>query len=720
MATEVAAKRVAYLTQLLRRLEYAYYLLDAPEVSDAQYDGYYRELQILESEFPELLDTRSPTQRVGGLPAPEFRQVQHQTAMLSLNNAFHEDEVLAFDRRVREALGLPTVEPHDELTYSAELKFDGLAISLRYEQGKLVQAATRGDGETGEDVTKNMFTVRTIPLELRSEAGPAPDVLEVRGEVLMMRADFHFLNQRQRDSGAKEFANPRNAAAGSLRQLDSRVTASRNLRFFAYGMGQMIRHQSRVSVPTTHSGVLEWLAGFGLPVYRFPDQSIGAKRCEGPNQLLNFYAQIARAREELPFDIDGVVYKVDEFTLQDRVGFVSKAPRFAVAHKFPAQEAFTELLAIDFQVGRTGAITPVARLEPVFVGGVTVTNATLHNEDEVRRKAVLPGDLVIVRRAGDVIPEVVGRASPKIEDDRRPSFVMFDWLQGQCPVCSSSISREVGESVWRCTAGIFCDAQRKQAIIHFVQRRAMDIEGMGDKWVEQLVNAGLLKTPGDLYRLDKPELLSLERMGEKSASNLLSAIQTSKGRPLARLLFGLGIRHVGEEVARVLAGHFGSLSALRVANFEALAESKRQIQKDNIKRKSDGAALLDVPLEGVGEEIFASLQRYLSDPRQQELLNELEALQVIPEAFSQAINSGQASASGRLSGKTIVITGTLSKERGFYEDLVRAHGGKASSSVSKNTDYVLAGVNAGSKLDKAQTLGVTVIDEAAFNTLIGE
>ncbi len=720
MTLEFATQRVAQLTEQLRRLEYAYYVLDSPQASDAQYDALYRELQAIEETFPDLKDSRSPTQRVGGQAAPEFSQVRHSLPMLSLNNAFQAEEVKAFDRRVSELLSTQVGQEPADLTYSAELKFDGLAISLRYENGLLVQAATRGDGTTGEDVTKNLFTVRTVPLELSAVSGPIPHILEVRGEVLMMREDFLALNERQRQAGGKEFANPRNAAAGSLRQLDSRITASRRLRFFAYGIGAVQLAANADTLPSTHSRTLAWLHTLGLPVYRFDTASLGARVCRGPEQLLQFYQEIGEARATLPFDIDGVVYKVDSIALQEKAGFVSKAPRFAIAHKFPAQEEVSTLLAIDFQVGRTGAITPVARLEPVFVGGVTVTNATLHNEDEVRRKGVLPGDRVIVRRAGDVIPEVVGRAfAPEHEDATRAEFIMFDWLNGVCPVCRSAVQREPGESVWRCVAGIFCDAQRKQSLIHFVQRRAMDIEGLGDKWVEQLVDAGLVKTPADLYRLSKEQLLSLERMGEKSATNLLEAITASKGRPLARLLFGLGIRHVGEEVARSLASYFVNLDALRGADFAVLAQTKRQVLKDNAKRRSAGQDLLDVPLDGVGEEIFASLQHFVTDPRQIAVLDELVELGVL-STQSEEVTIGLEVALQRLQGKTVVITGSLSQERGHFESLVRLHGGKASGSVSKNTDYLLAGDNAGSKLAKAQSLGVPILDEVAFNALIGE
>jgi DNA ligase (NAD+) len=721
---EKAAIRVAALTQLLRRYEHAYYVLDAPLVPDAEYDLRYRELAELEAQFPALLSEYSPTQRVGGVALPEFSQVAHALPMLSLNNAFSADDVYAFDRRNKDALGLS-----DELWYSAELKFDGLAISLRYENGFLVRAATRGDGTVGEDVTQNIFTIKAIPLELNRQdlAGPIaiPEVLEVRGEVLMARADFAALNLRQRQAEAKEFANPRNAAAGSLRQLDARITAQRRLRFYAYSLGQV---RAALPTPATHSETLRWLARLGLPTFQWEADRFGAIVCEGAKGLLDFYDKVATLREHLAFDIDGVVYKINALAQQQQIGFVAKAPRFAVAHKYPAQEAVTTLLAIEFQVGRTGAITPVARLEPVFVGGVTVTNATLHNEDEVLRKGVLPGDQVIVRRAGDVIPEVVGRVLGEATDNApRASFRMIR----ECPVCQTLLVREPGEAAWRCPAGSFCDAQRKQAIIHFVSRRAMDIEGLGDKWVEQLVDSLVVRTVADLYTISKDQLLSLERMGEKSASNLLAAIEASKTRALPQLLFGLGIRHVGEEVARVVAAHFGNLEAIRLANWDALLEQKRLVQKDNAKRRKTGEQLLAMPLEGVGEEIFSSLKTYFSDPRQTGLIDQLTTLGLLAtkvQALDKALHIVQGlpsaasdqSTAQLFAGKTFVVTGTLSRGRDEIEDLIRVHGGKAAGSVSKNTDFLLAGENAGSKLAKAQSLGVSVIDEAQFFALVGK
>ncbi|MDO8350905.1 MAG: NAD-dependent DNA ligase LigA, partial [Gallionella sp.] len=546
MAIVTAIARVAQLRAEIERHNRLYYVLDEPTIPDAEYDQLFRELQSLEAQHPELLTLDSPTQRVGGAPLKYFAEVQHRTPMLSLNNAFSEEEVRAFDTRIREALGVAVVE------YAVELKFDGLAVSLTYRNGVFAQGATRGDGSTGEEVTENLRTVRAIPLRLHDAAGA--DLLadvEVRGEVLMFNQDFNKLNAQQRANGDKEFVNPRNAAAGSLRQLDSRITAARHLSFFAYGVGLC----EGLVLPGQHDCQMALLQQWGFPV------AAQRRVVRGVDGLLNFYREMGEQRAALPFAIDGVVYKVNDLALQQRLGFVSRAPRFAIAHKFPAEEAMTTLLDIDVQVGRTGALTPVARLVPVFVGGVTVTNATLHNEDEIRRKDVRIGDTVIVRRAGDVIPEVA-----RVVLERRPADVREFVMPALCPVCGSHVARAVDEAAWRCTGGLFCPAQRKQALLHFAGRRAMNIDGLGDKLVEQLVDVNLVNTPADLYKLGMSALAGMERMGEKSALNLLDAIAHSKHTTLARFIFALGIRNVGEATARDMARHFGTLDKLLAAD----------------------------------------------------------------------------------------------------------------------------------------------------------
>jgi DNA ligase (NAD+) len=646
-----------------------YYVLDAPGVPDAEYDRLFRELQALEAEHPELTTADSPTQRVGAAPLPEFLSFAHRTPMLSLNNAFSPEEVQAFDRRAREGLGVEA-----DLEYSAEPKFDGLAVSLIYENGVLVRGATRGDGTTGEDVTPNLRTVANIPLGLLGTGWPA--LLEVRGEVVMLRSDFARLNARQRDNGEKEFVNPRNAAAGSLRQLDSRVTALRSLRFFAYSVGAF----EGADLPASHTLLLERLADWGLPV-------AAERRCVcALAGLLAFYNEIGSKRPDLPYDIDGVVYKVNALAAQERLGYVSRAPRFAIAHKFPAEEAVTELLAIDIQVGRTGALTPVARLAPVFVGGVTVTNATLHNEDEVRRKDVRIGDTVVVRRAGDVIPEVV-RVLPEKRLPLAPEFVM----PGSCPVCGSHVVRAADEAVARCTGGLVCPAQRKQALLHFSSRRALDIEGLGDKLVEQLVDAAIVRTPADLFKMGLLALSGLERMAEKSASNLLAAIEQSKQTTLARFVYALGIRNVGETTAKDLARHFGSLDRLLAA---------------------DEAQLLQV--KDVGPVVAQSLRQFFSEPHNLEVIAQLRLAGVV-----WAEGEAAPMASSRIAGKVFVLTGTLSSlTRDAAQDLIEAAGGKVSGSVSKKTDFVVAGTEAGSKLEKAQALGLAVIDQEQLLELL--
>jgi len=662
------AARAAFLRAEIERHNRAYYVLDNPEIPDAEFDKLFRELQDIEAAHPELAAPDSPTQRVGGAPLPEFRQVTHGMPMLSLNNAFTAEEATAFDRRCREALGAEQVD------YACEPKFDGLAITLRYEQGVFVRGATRGDGYTGEDVTRNLRTVRNIPLRLSGSG--FPDVLEVRGEVLMLRADFERLNERQRAAGEKLFANPRNAAAGSLRQLDPKVTATRPLRFFAYGVADV----TAVSpAPTFHSSLMERLASWGFPL------AVERAVAQGAAGLLGYYEKIGALRRGLRYDIDGVVYKVNRIADQEKLGYVSRAPRFAIAHKFPAEEALTTVEAIEVQVGRTGAITPVARLAPVFVGGVTVTNATLHNEDEVRRKDVRTGDTVIVRRAGDVIPEVVAVVAEK-RPILAPEFVM----PKKCPVCGSAIERPEDEAIARCTGGLFCPAQRKQALLHFASRRAMDIEGLGEKLVDQLVESGAVKTPDDLYRLSVATLARLERMAEKSAANLVAAIEKSKHTTLARFIFALGIRNVGEATAKDLARHFGTLAALTAA---------------------DAAALERVP--DVGPVVAASIRRFFAEPHNLGVIDDLLKAGVAP-----AETEGLA-ADLPLAGKTFVLTGTLpTLTREAAKELIEARGGKVAGSVSKKTDYVVAGAEAGAKFTKAQELGITILDESQLKELL--
>jgi len=663
-----AADRYHDLQRELARLEHAYYVLDQPLVPDAEYDRLYRELLDLEAQHPDWVTPDSLSQRVGGAPLKEFMEVRHSVPMLSLNNAFEESELIGFDRRCREGLGLDHVE------YACELKFDGLAISLRYENGVLVQAATRGDGASGEDVTSNIRTIRAIPLRLQ---GPnLPNVIEVRGEVFMHRADFEAMNKTAAKSGEKEFANPRNAAAGSLRQLDSKVTAKRPLSFFAYGLGALEPSQW---LPSTHSELLNLYEVLGLPVCR---ERTVVSSLDG---LMKFYEGIAAKREQLPYEIDGVVYKVNSFAEQQQLGYVSRAPRFAIAHKYPAQEEITTVLGIDVQVGRTGAITPVARLAPVLVGGVTVTNATLHNEDEVRRKDVRIGDTVVVRRAGDVIPEIVS-----VVLDRRPSKTQVFVMPTHCPVCESHIERLSDEAVARCSGGLFCAAQRKQALLHFAQRRAMDIEGLGDKIVDQMVDLNLVRTPADLYRLGFAALVNMERMGEKSADNLLQSIAQSKKTTLARFIFGLGIRHVGESTAKDLAKHFGGIHALMDAPMDEL-----------------------LMVNDVGPVVADSIVSFMSEPHNREVIEQL-LVSGIEFQNEERITTVD------LSGKTFVLTGTLpTLSRDQAKELLEAAGAKVAGSVSQKTSFVVAGSEAGSKLDKATELGIPILDEVALLKLLG-
>jgi DNA ligase (NAD+) len=672
-----AAQRAAFLRAEIERHNHAYYVLDAPTIPDAEFDKLFRELQELEASHPELASADSPTQRVGGSPLAEFGQLAHRVPMLSLNNAFGDEEVAAFDRRCRE--GLAT----DEIDYAVEPKFDGLAITLIYEDRVFMQGATRGDGYTGEDVTANLRTVKSIPLRLPAAA---PARLEVRGEVLIFRGDFERLNEGQRSRGEKEFANPRNAAAGSLRQLDSKVTARRPLRFFAYGVAD----PAAVSpAPTFHAEMMDRLAEWGFP--------LAAERAvvRAAAGLAAYYRRIEQARAALPYDIDGVVYKVNALADQKRLGFVSRAPRFAIAHKFPAQEALTTVEAIEVQVGRTGALTPVARLAPVFVGGVTVTNATLHNEDEVRRKDVRVGDTVIVRRAGDVIPEVVSvvlerRPMNDLVEPLNPPWVLLREYP-DCPVCHSAIEKPADEAIARCSGGLFCPAQRKQALLHFASRRAMDIEGLGDRLVEQLVENAVVKTPADLYKLGLLAVAGLERMAEKSAANLLAAIEKSRATTLARFIHALGIRNVGEATAKDLARHFGGLDALMAA---------------------DASSLQQVP--DVGPVVAASIARFFAEPHNVEVIEQLRAAGVHwPEG------EAHAAVASVIAGKTFVLTGTLpTLAREAAKELIEARGGKVAGSVSKKTDFVVAGAEAGSKLDKAQALGINILDESQFLELI--
>jgi DNA ligase (NAD+) len=681
-ADAAAADRAGQLRERLHHHAHRYYVLDDPELPDAAYDEMFAQLQALEAAHPDLQVSDSPTRRVGGAPLAQFASVRHAVPMLSIRTETDTEAsgAHAFDARVRRELGLQPDDP--AVQYVAELKFDGLAINLRYENGSLVQAATRGDGEMGEDVTQNIRTIGQIPLRLHAQQ--PPPVLEVRGEVYMRRDDFEALNERQRlkiaqgARGEKTFVNPRNAAAGAVRQLDPAIAAQRPLSFFAYGLGQVVLAPGEAA-PSSHEGWLRLLKGWGLPV---ADQT---RLAVGADELVDFHRQIGQQRDALPFDIDGVVYKVNSLALQQQLGFVTREPRWAVAHKYPAQEQLTEVLAIDVQVGRTGKLTPVAKLAPVFVGGVTVTHATLHNEDEARRKDVRVGDTVIVRRAGDVIPEVVA-----VLPERRKGGVPFV-MPALCPVCGSAAVREVGEADHRCSAGLFCPAQRKQAILHYAQRRAVEIEGLGDKLVEQMVDAGLIRHLPDLYRLGLSALLGLERMAEKSAGNLLAAIEQSKTTTLARFVYGLGIRHVGEATAKELARHFGQLDDLMSAS------------EDQLMQVSD-----------IGPVVAASLRTFFDQAHNREVVEQLRALGVHWPEMQAASRSGLA-----LSGKTLVITGTLpSLSRDQAKELIESAGGKVAGSVSQKTDYLVAGAEAGSKLLKAQTLGVTVLDEPQLLGLI--
>lgn len=666
-------QRAQMLRVEIERHNYRYYVLDAPAIPDAEYDRLLRELQQIERDYPQLIAADSPTQRVGAAPLKAFAQIAHNIPMLSLSNAFEDSEVEAFDRRVREGLVVDCVE------YAAEPKFDGLAVSLRYENGVFKTGATRGDGYTGEDITLNLRTIRSIPLKLPVKNPPA--LLEVRGEVLMLKKDFLRLNQQQAAKGEKEFANPRNAAAGSLRQLDPGVTATRHLTFFAYGIGQC----DDAHLPKdTHRNMLVYLSSLHFPV------SAECRAVNGLPGLLEYYRAIGAKRDDLPYAIDGVVYKVNSLLFQEKLGFVSRAPRFAIAHKFPAQEAITQLLDIDVQVGRTGALTPVARLQPVFVGGVTVTNATLHNADEIERKDVRIGDTVIVRRAGDVIPEVVA-----VVAEKRPLGALLFTMPVHCPVCGAKAVRLPGEAAARCTGGLFCPAQRKQALLHFASRRAMDIEGLGDKLVDQLVDQAIVRTPADLYRLEIAALVNLERMADKSANNIVSAIEKSKHTTLARFIYALGIRNVGEATAKDLAAYLGSLERLMAADSEGLQK-----------------------IPDVGPVVAQSIVDFFAEAHNREVIAQLRASGV---KWDEREGKSVLTATAPLSGKTFVLTGALPlMSREDAKEKIEALGGKVSSSVSKKTDYVIAGADPGSKYDKAVSLGVTILDQDGLLALLNQ
>ena len=686
------ADRAAQLRALLNHHAYRYYVLDAPEIPDAEYDRLFRELQAIEAAHPELRTPDSPTQRVGGAVLEGLAPVRHALPMLSIRTETDTTAAgaEAFDARVRRELGLPDDAPPVE--YCAELKFDGLAINLRYKGGVLVQGTTRGDGETGEDVTQNLRTIGQVPLRLQG-AG-LPPLIEIRGEAYMRRDDFERLNERQREHGAKTFVNPRNTAAGAIRQLDPAGMADKRLSFFAYGLGET----RGWSLPATHGAVLDAIAAFGVPV------DAHRRVVQGAAGLAAFHEAIAASRDALPFDIDGVVYKVNSLELQQRLGFVTREPRWAVAHKYPAQEQLTRLNAIEVQVGRTGKLTPVAKLEPVFVGGTTVSNATLHNLFELRRKGVRVGDTVIVRRAGDVIPEVVGRVNPPLQAalpppgeagsawQPRPHYVPNFRMPRQCPVCASTVQRERGSVEHRCTGGLYCPAQRKQALLHFAGRRALDIEGLGDKLVDQLVDGGIVRTLPELYRLGIAKLAALERMADKSAANLLAALERSKHTTLPRFLYALGIRHVGEATAKDLAAHFGSLDRVMDAG---------------------EAQLLEV--RDVGPVVAHSIRTFFDQPHNREVVEQLRAAGL---RWDEHIGAA-AAAPKPLAGLTVVLTGTLpSMTREQAKEQLEAAGAKVAGSVSKKTAYVVAGTEAGSKLDKARALGVPVLDEAGLQALL--
>lgn len=671
-----ASKKVDFsdletLRQTLRKYEYHYHVLDNPLVPDAEYDRLMNELKNLEWQHPEWITPDSPTQRVGAKPLEGFAQITHELPMLSLDNAFSDEELDGFLRRIENLIA----QDPEKMTFCCEPKLDGLAVSILYENGSLVQAATRGDGTTGEDITANIRTIRNIPLKLNLENPPAR--LEVRGEVFMPQKGFNILNERALEKGEKTFANPRNAAAGSLRQLDPKVTRQRPLELNAYSIGI---YESDDELPSTHYDRLQWLKSIGIPV------NGEIRLATGREELLKFYAEIQSKRPNLGYDIDGTVLKVNDIALQEQLGFISRSPRWAIAYKFPAQEEMTVLNDVEFQVGRTGAITPVAKLEPVFVAGVTVSNATLHNGDEIERLGVVIGDTVIIRRAGDVIPQIIG-----VVKERRPENAKKIHFPTACPVCESAVIRVEGEAVARCTGGLFCAAQRKEALKHFVSRKAMDIDGVGEKLIEQLMARELIHTPADLFKLDLTSLMRLERMGEKSAQNALNSIEKSKSTTLARFLYALGIREVGEATALNLANHFGSLAAIREANIETLTQ-----------------------VQDVGEVVANHIFRFWQEPHNVEVVEDLikqgvHWQDVVPVEI----------ADNPLKNKNVVLTGTLTQlTRDEAKALLQSLGCKVSASVSSKTDYLIAGEKAGSKLTKAQELGITVLSEQDFVNLI--
>lgn len=650
----------------LRRYEYEYHVLDNPTIPDAEYDRLFHQLKALEAAHPELITADSPTQRVGAKPLSGFAQIRHEIPMLSLDNAFSDEEFYAFVKRIEDRL-ICLPEP---LTFCCEPKLDGLAVSILYVNGVLTQAATRGDGTTGEDITANIRTIRNIPLQLLMDNPPAR--LEVRGEVFMPHEGFERLNQQALEKGEKTFANPRNAAAGSLRQLDPKITSKRPLVLNAYGIGIA----EGVDLPNTHYDRLQWLKSIGIPVN--PE----IRLCNGTDEVLDFYRDIQNKRSSLGYDIDGTVLKINDIALQEKLGFISKAPRWAIAYKFPAQEELTRLNDVEFQVGRTGAITPVAKLEPVFVAGVTVSNATLHNGDEIERLDIAIGDTVVIRRAGDVIPQIIG-----VLHERRPADARPIIFPKTCPVCDSAIVRIEGEAVARCTGGLFCAAQRKEALKHFVSRKAMDIDGVGGKLIEQLVDRELVHTPADLFKLDLTTLTRLERMGTKSAENALASLEKAKNTTLARFIFALGIREVGEATALNLANHFKTLEALQNADLEALQQ---------------------VP--DVGEVVANRILAFWHEPHNVAVVNDLIAQGVHWETVET-----KEVTENRFKGKTVVLTGTLTQMgRNEAKALLQDMGAKVSGSVSAKTDFVIAGDAAGSKLTKAQELGVTVLTEEEF------
>ncbi|QDC46132.1 NAD-dependent DNA ligase LigA [Candidatus Methylopumilus universalis] len=660
--------KIQELIEKISTFDYQYYVLDNPSISDYEYDKIFRSLVDLENENPELIRPDSPSQRVGGKALDAFESVIHRQAMLSLNNAFDEDELIAFDKRIRDDIGI------DEVEYAVEPKFDGLAITLTYENGIFVQGATRGDGYTGENVTHNLKTIRSIPTKL-NYIHP-PKLLEVRGEVLMLKKDFELLNQKQESLGEKQFANPRNAAAGSLRQLDPRITATRPLTFFSYGLGVC---EPNLNLKT-HTQTIQLLKQFNLPI---SDLSTSVKGVKG---LQSFYDKVSKLRNALAYDIDGVVYKVNSFNYQNELGFLSRAPRWAIAHKFPAEEALTEILDINVQVGRTGAITPVARLKPVFVGGVTVTNATLHNEDEMTRKDVHIGDIVSVRRAGDVIPEIV-----RVLINKRPKTIKKFRMPTECPECGSALVRIDDEAIIRCSGGLVCPAQQKQSIIHFASRKAMDIEGLGDKSVEQLVSVGLIHELPDIFKLKLEQLINLDRMAEKSSRNLLDAIEKSKSTSLPRFIYALGIRNVGESTAKDLASFYGDLDEIMKQTEESL-----QIVPD------------------IGPTVAKSISDFFRQTKSREVINSLIGLGVHWPKYDI-----KKSSSGIFATKTFVLTGTLpSMSREEAKSIIEMNGGKVVGSVSKKTDYVVAGSDAGSKLTTAQELGLKIISQQELLKLI--